>query len=173
MRWAIESIQEIDVDPAAVFALYMDPSTWSRWAHNATWAHADGPLVEGGMVDVRANYGTVYHCRIRKLEPGRAIEVVVKPALMTIINIYEVEPTERGARIRHAFEVSGPIAPLVQVAAARIYRRQLEEEVRAVARVAAGKEDPDITPVSQLSIPVRVRQWFVRQLRGGRERRQS
>jgi hypothetical protein len=172
MTWTIESVQEIDVDPAAVFALYMDPSTWSRWAHNATWAHADGPLIEGGTVDVRANYGTVYHCRIRKLEPGRAIEVVVKPALMTIINIYEIEPTGRGARIRHAFEVSGPIAPLVRLAAARIYRRQLEEEVRAVARVAAGKEDPDVTPVSQLSIPARVRRWLARQVRGDREPRQ-
>ena len=125
------------------------------------------------MVDVRANYGTVYHCRIRKLEPGRAIEVVVKPALMTIINIYEVEPTERerGSATRSRCRDRSP--RLSGSPPRRIYRRQLEEEVRAVARVAAGKEDPDITPVSQLSIPVRVRQWFGRQLRGGRERRQS
>ncbi len=170
MTWTIESIQEIDVDPAAVFALYMDPSTWSRWGHNATWAHADGPLVEGGTVDVRANYRTVYHCRIRKLVPGRAIEIVVKPAFMTIVNIYEVEPTEHEARIRHAFEVSGPIASLVRIAVGRIYQRQLEEEVRAVARVASGTEDPNAVPVSQVSLPERVWHWFGRMARGGRDR---
>jgi hypothetical protein len=168
--WTIESVLETDVDPAAVFALYMDPATWNRWGHNATWARAEGPLVEGGTVDVRANYGTVYHCRIRRLEPGRAIELVVKPAFMTIINIYEVEPTERGARIRHAFDVSGPIAGLVRITVARIYQRQLEAEVAAVARIAAGKEDPDTTPVSQVSLPERVWHWFGRVRRGGRER---
>ena len=93
MSWTIESVREAPVDPAAVFALYADPATWSRWGHNATWAQADGPLVQGGMVDVRANYRTVYHCLIRRLEPGRALELVVHPALMTIVNVYEVEPT--------------------------------------------------------------------------------
>lgn len=136
----IEAIREADVDPAAVFALYMDPATWSRWGHNATWARADGPLIEGGVVDVRANYGTVYHCRIRRLEPGRALELVVKPALLTIINIYEVAPTSSGSRIRHAFEVSGPISGIARPALAGMYTRQLDAEVAAVARMAA---DPD------------------------------
>lgn len=137
MSWTIEDVLEADVDPSAVFALYMDPATWSQWGHNATWARADGPLVEGGTVDVRANYGTVYHCRIRRLEPGRALELVVKPALLTIINIYEVEPTTIGSRIRHAFEVSGPIAGIARVLLSRMYTKQLEHEVRAVARMAA------------------------------------
>lgn len=53
MSWTIESIREADVEPDAVFALYADPATWSRWGHNATWAHADGPLADGGIVDVR------------------------------------------------------------------------------------------------------------------------
>ena len=76
VSWTIESVLESDVDPAAVFALYADPATWSRWGHNATWARSEGPLVEGGIVDVRAGYGTVYHCRIRRLEPGRALAVL-------------------------------------------------------------------------------------------------
>jgi hypothetical protein len=66
VSWTIESVREADVEPAAVFALYADPATWSRWGHNARWARADGPLVEGGTVDVRAGYGSVYHCLIRR-----------------------------------------------------------------------------------------------------------
>ena len=59
MSWSIEAVREAQVAPEAVFALYSDPGTWSAWGHNATWARADGPLVEGGTVDVRANYGKV------------------------------------------------------------------------------------------------------------------
>ncbi len=132
MSWSIESVREADVDPAAVFALYADPATWSRWGHNATWARADGPLVEGGTVDVRASYRTVYHCLIRR-RAGRALELVVRPALLTIINIYEVEPAPLGARIRHAFVVSGPLASVTRlVGLDRVYQRQLDEEVAAV-----------------------------------------
>ena len=171
MSFTIEAVREAAVDPAAVFALYMDPATWSRWGHNATWAKADGPLVEGGTVDVRANYGTVYHCRIRRLEPGRALELVVKPALLTIINIYEVEPTATGSRIRHAFEISGPIARVARLALARMYTRQLEEEVAAVARMAAdpsaARDEPGhARPVSP---PERAWHRLGRWARGGSE----
>ena len=171
MSWTIESVREADVDPAAVFALYADPATWSRWGHNATWARADGPLIEGGTVDVRANYRTVYHCQIRRLEPGRALELVVRPALMTIVNIYEVEPTTRGARVRHAFEVSGPIASATRlIGLDRMYQRQLNDEVAAVIRIAANPDAaPDERPVSQVSLPERIWHRLGRVLRGGRE----
>lgn len=171
MSWTIECVLEADVEPAAVWSLYADPATWSRWGHNATWARADGPLVEGGYVDVRANYRTIYHCLIKRLEPGRALELVVRPALMTIINVYEVEPSERGARIRHAFEVSGPLATVTRlIGLDRMYRRQLDKEVGAVARIAKDPDrDPDERPVSQTSLPERVWHWLGRMLRGGRE----
>ena len=171
MSWTIESVREAPVDPAAVFALYADPATWSRWGHNATWARADGPLVEGGTVDVRANYRTVYHCLIRRFEPGRSLELVVRPALMTIVNIYEVEPTPRGARVRHAFEVSGPIASATRlIGLDRMYQHQLDEEVAAVIRIAANPDAvPDERPVSQVSLPERVWHRVGQLLRGGRE----
>jgi hypothetical protein len=172
MSWMIESVREADVEPAAVFALYADPATWSRWGHNATWARADGPLVEGGTVDVRAGYGTVYHCLIRRLEPGRALELVVRPALMTIINVYEVEPATRGARIRHAFEVSGPLASVTRLLGLdRMYQRRLDEEVAAVARIAAnpGEPDPVERSTTQVSMPERVWHRLGRLLRRGRE----
>jgi uncharacterized protein YndB with AHSA1/START domain len=108
VTWMIESARDAAVAPADVFRLYADPSTWSEWGHNAKWARADGPLVEGGTVDVKAGYGKVYPSRIRRLVAGRALVLEVRPPLMTVINTYEVEPTADGAHIRHALEVSGP-----------------------------------------------------------------
>jgi hypothetical protein len=140
MSWTIESVQVATVDPAAVFDLYADPATWSRWGHNATWAEADGPLVEGGIVRVRANYRTVYRCLVRRFEPGRSLELVVRPLGLTIVNVYEVEPAPGGARIRHALEISGPLATPTRLTVRGLYQRMLDDEVRAVAAMAA---DPD------------------------------
>ena len=170
MSWTIESVRLADVAPAAVFALYADPSTWHRWGHNATWARADGPLAEGGVVDVRANYGTVYHCRIRRLVPDRALELLVRPAGLTIVNVYEVQPDPAGSRIRHAFEVSGPIATPARWFLARIYRRQLDHEVTAVARMAKDPNDPRLRRGQPDAVSAPERAWHRagRLLRGGR-----
>lgn len=171
MSWAIAHAEEADVDPDAVFALYADPGTWSAWGHNATWAEAEGPMVEGGIVRVRAGYGTVYRCRIRRFEPGHALELVVRPALLTIINGYEVEPgSSGGSRVRHSFDVSGPLAAPTRLTLRRVYQRQLREEVTAVIRLArdpaamdAERRPPPVTP------PERAWHRLGRVVRGGRE----
>ena len=156
MSWSIEAVREAPVAPAAVFALYADPATWSEWGHNATWARADGPLVEGGTVDVRANYGKVYPCRIRRLVPDRALELVVRPPGMTIVNVYEVEPTPAGgSRIRHAFQIEGPMGAFARVIGLRrVYATKLDAEVEAVARMAAtgsagDSGSTDVTPAER------------------------
>jgi hypothetical protein len=171
MGWTIDAVREADVPPDAIWQLYAEPATWSRWGHNAPWAHADGPLVLGGTVDVRANYGTVYHCRIRRLDEGRALELVVKPAGLTIVNVYEVTPTGRGSRVRHAFDVSGPLAtPTKWIGLGRLYRRQLAAEVEAVIALA---KDPTSLDASRTPAPVsrpeRIWHGIGRRLRGGRE----
>ena len=142
MTWMIESIQVANVDPGAVFRLYADPSTWTSWGHNVTRARSDGPLVEGGIVHVRANYGRDYPCRIRRFEPGRAVELEVRPPLLFIVNVYEVEPAGAGARIRHALEFAGPISGLMRrVGIPRIYRRQLDDEVGRVVALAQAAQN--------------------------------
>jgi len=171
MGWTIEAVRQADVASHAVWRLYAEPATWSQWGHNATWARAEGPLALGGTVDVRANYGTVYHCRVLRLEEGRALEIVVKPAGLTIINIYEVSPTDGGSRVRHAFEVSGPLAtPTKWIGLGRLYRRQLATEVEAVIALAkdAASVDPSRTP-APVSRPERVWHGIGRRLRRGRE----
>lgn len=137
MSWTIESVQVADVDPASVFRLYADPTTWASWGHNAKRVRSDGPLAQGGLVHVRANYGRDYPCRIRRFEPGRALELEVRPPLLFIVNVYEVERTASGARIRHALEFSGPISGAMKIAGVGlVYRRQLGNEVARVIDLA-------------------------------------
>lgn len=123
--------------------MYADPSTWSEWGHNARWARADGPLVEAGVVDVKAGYGKVYSCRIRRLVAGRALELDVRPPLMTVIQTYEVDPTADGAHIRHALKASGPLAGLMQlVRIDRIYQGWLDKEVATLIEMAGSPSGP-------------------------------
>ncbi len=149
MSWTIESARDADVAPEAVFALYADPDTWSRWGHNASWARSDEPIREGGIVRVKAGYGAVYRCVVRRFEPGRVLELVVHPAGLTIVNVYEVTPSTAGCRVRHALEVSGPIAGVARPFLAGTYQRKLEAEVLAVIRLAA--EPAGATPVTRSS----------------------
>ena len=143
MTWMIESIRDAPVDPADVFRLYADPSTWSEWGHNARWARADGPLVEGGTVDVKAGYGKVYRCRIRRLVAGRALELEALPPFMTVIQTYEVEATADGAHIRHALEISGPLAgPMQLLRIDRIYQGWLDKEVAKLIDMAGRPSGP-------------------------------
>jgi hypothetical protein len=148
MGYTIEASRDAAVDPAAIFALYMDPSTWSEWGHNVSWARSDGPLVEGGTVDVRPKYPATYHCRILRLVPDRLLRIEVRPIGMTIVNVYEIAPIETGSRIRHAFEMSGPLSrPLRWLGIARLYRSSLDDEIRHCIEYAqARSNDPDYVP---------------------------
>ena len=141
MSWLIESVGEAPVDPAAVWRLYVDPSTWPVWGHNAKWARAEGPLVVGGTVYVKAGYGKVYRCRIRRLVAGRAIEFEVRPPLIRVIQTYEVDPTPDGAHIRHVIEISGPLSGVMRlVRVNRVYQGWLDKEVTKL--IAMARDDP-------------------------------
>lgn len=138
MTWMIESMRDAPVDPANVFRLYADPATWSAWGHNAKWARAAGPLLEGGTVDVKAGYGKVYRCRIRRLVADRLLELEVRPPLITVLQTYEVEPTLTGAHVRHALQISGPLAGPMRLARMdRIYQGWLDKEVGRLITMAA------------------------------------
>ena len=112
-----------------------------------------GPLVEGGTVDVRAGYGKVYPCRIRRLVAGRALKLEVRPPLMTVINTYEVEPTADGAHIRHPLEVSGPLAGITRlVRLDRVYQGWLDKEVGKLQRsYPSGAEGAQARPRTGIS----------------------
>ena len=154
MGWMIETVREAAVGAADVYRLYTDPSTWSDWGHNATWARADGPLVEGGIVHVRANYGKVYPCRIRRLVAERALELEARPPLLTVIQTYEVDERPDGARVRHALELSGRLSGLLRLGGAPwFYQRLLDKEVERVIELAGAYSGSGVGPSTSDEAP--------------------
>ena len=139
MSWSMESVREAALTPAEIFSLYVDPSTWGDWGHNTRWARADGPVVEGSTVHVKAGYGKVYAVLIRRVIPDRYVGCEVRPRGMVLTNSFSVEPAPRGVRIRHEIQVSGAIAPLVRVLLKRLYTRSLAKETRRLVEVATAR----------------------------------
>ena len=140
-----------------VFGLYADPATWPEWGHNARWAQSAGPFVEGGTVDVRANYGKVYACRIGRLVPDRAVVLEVRTRLITVIQTYEVDERPAGSRVRHALELSGPIARIIQLFGAPwFYQRLLNAEVEKVIAMAGARRRPraDAAPPNEPPVAI-------------------
>lgn len=138
MTWSIESVREAPLTPSDVFRFYVDPTTWGRWGHNTRSAWADGPVVEGGTVQVKAGYGVVYPVRVVRLVPDRLIVCEIRPRGMLVTNSYEVEPAAAGVRIRHTIEVAGTMAgPARLLQFPWLYRRLLAKEIRRLVALAS------------------------------------
>jgi Polyketide cyclase / dehydrase and lipid transport len=140
LQWSIESVREAALTPAEIFRFYVDPSTWGEWGHNTRWARADGPVVKGAHVDVKAGYGRVWPVLIRELVSDRYVECEVRPPGMLVVNRYEVQPVDGGVRLRHGIEVSGPLARVTKLLRFdRLYRRLLAKEIRRLIELATAE----------------------------------
>lgn len=90
-----------------------------------------------------------YHCRIVRLVPNALLRIEVKPVGLRIVNVYEVAPIDGGSRIRHAFEISGPMSgPLRWIGVARAYQSSLEDEIRHCVEMAKTQNDLPARPRS-------------------------
>ena len=136
MTWSIESVRHADLPAAAIFRFYTDPSTWPSWGHNTRGARAEGALVEGATVYVRAGYGRVWPVLVKRLEPDRLIETEVRPPGLVVLQRFDLTPTDGGVTIRHEIEVSGWAAGFTGVTLKPLYRRLLAKETRKLVELA-------------------------------------
>ena len=136
-RWTISSSAQAPVPPDAIFALYVDPSTWGSWGHNTRWARARGPVVEGSIVDVKAGYGKVYPVLIRRVIENRYVECEVHPPGMLVETTFSVEPVDGGSRVEHSIGVSGRFSGITKLLKFdRLYTNLLDKEIRKLIEVA-------------------------------------
>ena len=139
-RWTISSSAQAPVPPEAIFALYVDPSTWGSWGHNTRWARARGPVVEGSIVDVKAGYGKVYPVLMRRVIEDRYVECEIRPPGMLVETTFSVEPTEGGSRVEHSITVSGRFSGITKmIGLDRLYTRLLDKEIRKLIELSRSR----------------------------------
>lgn len=138
--WSISSSAVAPVPPEAIYAFYVEPSTWGSWGHNTRWARASGPVVEGSIVDVKAGYGKVYPVLMRRVVENRSVECEIHPPGMLVETTFSVEPADGGSRIEHTISVSGTFSGITKVIGLdRLYTKLLDKEIAkliALARTA-------------------------------------
>lgn len=143
-KWTISSSAQASVPPEAIFALYVDPSTWGSWGHNTRWARARGPVpvVEGSIVDVKAGYGKVYPVLMRRVVENRYVECEIRPPGMLVEATFAVEPADGGSRVEHTISVSGAFSGITKlIRLDRLYTRLLRKEVRRMIELAKERSD--------------------------------
>jgi hypothetical protein len=121
VTWSIESVREAELSPSEVYRLYAEPATWGSWGSNTRWARADGPVVEGATVEVRAGYGRSWPVLMARMEPDRFVECVIRPPMLTVIPAIRArahhgrraDPArDRGLRQGRGFHPPDPKGPL-------------------------------------------------------------
>jgi hypothetical protein len=120
-------------EAATVYGCYADPSTWHIWGHNTSGARARTTVETGAIVDVKVRrYPWTYAVRILEADPGRRVVCEVKPIGVRLVQTYDVEPIDGGARIHHAISVAGPLERGYSLLAGQ-YTKLLARETRALA----------------------------------------
>ena len=134
MSFTIEdTFDAVGVRAEEVYACYADPSTWHLWGHNTSSARARTAVETGAIVDVKVRrYPWTYAVRIVEADPGRRVVCEVKPIGVRLVQTYEVEPIDGGARIHHAITVGGPLERGYSLLAGQ-YTKLLARETRALA----------------------------------------
>jgi Polyketide cyclase / dehydrase and lipid transport len=136
-KWTISSSALAPVPPEAIYAFYLEPSTWGSWGHNTRWARARGPVVEGSIVDVKAGYGKVYPVLMRRMIPDRYVECEVHPPGMLVETTFSAEPADGGSRVEHTITVSGTFSGITKlIGLDRLYTRLLEKEISKLTALA-------------------------------------
>ena len=143
MTWSIESDRVAALPPSDIWALYVDPSSWGSWAHATRAAWADGPLVVGSTVHVKADYGRVWQVRVREMVEDRLIETEVRPPGLLVVQRFEITPLGADVRVRHEIEVSGAAAGFAGLLLKPLYRRRLERETERLVTLARARRAPD------------------------------
>lgn len=146
-KWTISSSSIVPLPPKAIFAFYVDPSTWGDWGHNTRWARARGPVVEGSIVDVKAGYGKVYPVLMRRVVQNRYIACEIRPPGMLVETGFSVDSVDSGTRIEHTITVSGAFSGITKlIRLDHLYTRLLAKEIAnliALARAANATRDAE------------------------------
>lgn len=119
MAWFMRSTRSVAASPETVYAFYVEPQTWGRWAHNTRGASAPGAITDGAPVLVEDGFRHTWTVRAADVQPGRHVVYVNQLPGVTITSTYDVEAEPNGARIDHTIEMRGrwetayrPLQPL-------------------------------------------------------------
>ena len=100
---------ETPASPEAVWRLYSDVATWSRWDHAVERVTLDGPFGEGAVGALKLHGRDPLQFRITEVEPERGfVDETAIPGGVVRFR-HRIEPLDDGrVRLSHAVEIEAP-----------------------------------------------------------------
>ncbi len=109
---SLEHIDSTTGSPAALWACWVDVSTWSDWAGWVVSASADGPFEPGAKVAVVERYGRRTTFTITAVDPGRSNEITSRIPGAVVHMRREILSVTPRTTFKHSVWLEGPLARL-------------------------------------------------------------
>lgn len=143
----IEESIHIDAPADAVFALYSDVASWSRWDPDTSEARLDGPFEAGTPGRIVPTKGRGAPMRVTEVTPNRSFTVVAWIPLFRMQFDHELTPTATGVRALHRVRFSGPLSFLFGPIVGRQVRAGLPHTMRSLKAHAERSGAAAVRPV--------------------------
>jgi hypothetical protein len=121
-------------DPAALWALYADPSSWSSWDPDAEEITLDGPFATGSGGTMKFTGTDPLTYVLEDVEPERRFVDVTSVPGATIRFGHRIEPLAEGVRLTHELSIEAEEAFARQLGA--MISEDIPDSMRRLAELA-------------------------------------
>ncbi len=135
--WEFEHTIETEAEPAAIWRLYTDVSTWPTWDHGNEWTTLDGPFEAGATGQMKFKGQDALPFRLVTVEPERhfADETELPGAVLRFEHRLE-RRAGGGARLTHRVVIEGPASDAIGPQLGPLITTGVPETMRNVAEQA-------------------------------------
>ena len=147
--WTYEHTLETKAPAEAIWRLWADVSTWSRWDDDIEWAQLEGSFAVGSRGRLKPKGIPAAGFALVSVVPGVSYTVEQRLPLATLRFHHELAETAGGStRFTHRVTIAGPLGPLFGSVFGRRMKanfgkimRHLAEEALAAAIGPGGRSE--------------------------------
>jgi hypothetical protein len=135
--WTHEHTLETDASAEAIWRLWSEVSTWSRWDDDIEWAQLDGPFAVGSRGRLKPKGIPAAGFALVSVVPGVAYTVEQRLPLATLRFHHELAETAGDStRFTHRVTIAGPLGPLFAAVFGRRMKANFGKIMRHLAEEA-------------------------------------
>ena len=137
--WKHSETVDVDADASQVWALWSDPETWPVWSTELERVVLDGAFVEGTKGTMKPAARPELAFELIQVKPNQGFVGRVRLPLTTLDFAHDYIPANdpgEAARITHAAEFRGVLAPLFGVLIGRDIKRHMRPAMQELAKRA-------------------------------------
>lgn len=141
-KWQHSESVDTRATSKEIWAIWKDAANWPRWDSELEWVKLKGPFVEGTKGTMKPSGGPVVVFELTNIEKNRQFINCAKLPLTTLEFTHRYENLADGsARIIHAVEMRGLLAPLFGRVIGSKIRAHLRDAMLKLSDLATGIDE--------------------------------